>query len=74
MNKFLAGVIQLDSQDDVQANLAAAEELIRGLPPKALSSSVCLRASIMWDPESGTLQKPSPVDRPSSTSPRWPKN
>ena len=26
MNKFLAGVIQLDSQDDVQANLAAADQ------------------------------------------------
>lgn len=74
MNKFLAGVIQLDSQDDVQANLAAAEELIRGATAQG-AKLICMPESVNYvGPESGTLQKPSPVDRPSSTSPRWPKN
>ena len=45
MNKFLAGVIQLDSQDDVQANLAAAEELIRGAAAQG-AKLICMPESV----------------------------
>ena len=47
MNKFLAGVIQLDSQDDVQANLAAAEELIRGAAAQG-AKLICMPESVNY--------------------------
>ena len=47
MNKFLTGVIQLDSQDDVQANLAAAEELIRGAAAQG-AKLICMPESVNY--------------------------
>lgn len=47
MNKFIAGVIQLDSQDDLQANLAAAEELIRGAAAQG-AKLICMPESVHY--------------------------
>ena len=47
MNKFLAGVIQLDSQADVQANLAAAEELVRGAAAQG-AKLICMPESVNY--------------------------
>ena len=47
MKKILAGVIQLDSQDDVQANLAAAEELIRGAAAQG-AKLICMPESVNY--------------------------
>lgn len=47
MNKFLAGVIQLDSQDNVQANLDTAEDLVRGAAAQG-AKLICMPESVNY--------------------------
>lgn len=47
MNQFLAGVIQLDSQDNLQANLDTAEALIRGAAAQG-AKLICMPESVHY--------------------------
>ena len=47
MNHLIAGVIQLDSQDNVQANLDAAEPLVRGAAAQG-AKLICMPESVHY--------------------------
>ena len=46
MNKFIAGVIQLDSQNDIDANLKIAGELVR--KPSRHAKLICMPEGVNY--------------------------